>query len=149
MPGIKTYNPSKVLVIMNGVPLSGFADGTFINITQMNDGITTIVGADGEIARAINTDRRCTVTVTLNQTSPGNEALSGMYSIDLLTCGGIVGPLMIQDLCGETIFMASQAWVVKPADVEYAKTITNRAWQIETGAPSVYLVGGNAMSAAA
>ena len=70
-----------------------------------------------------------------------------MYSIDLLTCGGIVGPLVIQDLCGETIFMASQAWVVKPADVEFAKEITNRAWQIETGPPSVYLVGGNLATA--
>ena len=147
MPAVKTYNPSRVLIIMNGVPLSGYADGTFVNITQMNDGITTTVGADGEIARAVNTDRRCTVTVTLQQTSPGNTALSGMYSIDLLTCGGIVGPLVIQDLCGETIFMASQAWVVKPADVEFAKEITNRAWQIETGPPSVYLVGGNLATA--
>ena len=57
MPGVKTYNPSRVLIIMNGVPLSGYADGTFVNITQQNDGITTTVGADGEIARAVNTDQ--------------------------------------------------------------------------------------------
>ena len=137
---IKTYNPSQVLVIMNGVPMSGYADGTFVNITMQSDGITTQVGADGEIARAVNTDRRCTVTVTLQQTSPSNAILSSFFSMDLLTCGGTIGPLMVQDLCGETIFMASQAWVVKPADVEFSKEISSRAWQIETAAPSVYVV---------
>ena len=140
MPSVKTYNPAQVTVIMNGFPMTGYADGTFVNITQMNDGITTQVGADGEIARAINTDRRCTVTISLQQTSPANAYLSSLFSLDLLTCGGTIGPILVQDLCGETMFMASQAWVVKPADVEFAKEISTRAWQIETGPPAVYVV---------
>jgi hypothetical protein len=140
MPGVKTYNPSRVTVVMNGFPMSGFADGTFVNITMTADGIVTQVGADGEIARAINTDRRCTVTISLQQTSPANAYLSTLFSMDTLTCGGTIGPILVQDLCGETLFMASQAWVVKPADVEFSKEISTRAWQIETGAPSVYLV---------
>ena len=147
MPGVKTYNPSRVVVVMNGFSISGFADGTFVNITMQNDGITSQVGADGEIARAISTDRRCTVTITLQQTSPANDFLSGMFSMDVLTCGGLLGPLLIQDLCGETIFQASKAWVVKPADVEFGKEIMTRALQIETAPPSIYVVGGNAISA--
>lgn len=143
MASVRTYNPAKVTIIFDGFPFSGFADGTFVNITMINDGITTAVGADGEIARAVNTDRRCTVTLTLQQTSPGNDFLSTMFGIDILTCGGQMGPLLIQDLCGTTIFSASQAWVVKPADVEFAKEITNRAWQIQTGAPAVFNVGSN------
>jgi len=39
--------------------------------------------------------------------------------------------------------MASQSWIVKMPDVEYSKEITNRAWQIETAAPAIYMVGGN------
>ena len=140
MPSVKTYNPSRVTVIMNGFPMSGFADGTFVAIAMTADGIVTQVGADGEIARAINTDRRCTVTISLQQTSPANLYLSGLFQMDTLTCGGTIGPIMVQDLCGETLFMASQAWVVKPADVEFSKEISTRAWQIETGAPTVYLV---------
>ena len=137
---VKTYNPSRVTVVMNGFPMTGFADGTFVNITMQSDGITTSVGADGEIARAINTDRRCTVTISLQQTSPGNAYLSTLFSMDTLTCGGTIGPILIQDLCGETLFMAAQAWVVKPADVEFSKEISTRAWQIETAAPVTYLV---------
>lgn len=140
MPAVRTYNPSQVTVIMNGFPMSGFADGTFVNISMTADGIVTQVGADGEIARAINTDRRCTVTISLQQTSPANAYLSGLFNLDYLTCGGTIGPILVQDLCGETLFMAAQAWVVKPADIEFSKEITARAWQIETGAPAVYTV---------
>lgn len=142
MSVVRTYNPSRVVIIMNGLPMSGFADGTFLNVTMAADGVVTQVGADGEIARAVNTDRRCTVTITLQQTSPSNAFLSGLFEMDTLTCGGTIGPILVQDLCGSTLFMAAQAWVVKPADMEFAKEVGTRAWQIETGAPSVYLVGG-------
>jgi hypothetical protein len=146
MAGLHTYNASRVLVIVNGFPISGFADGAFVHITMINDGITTQVGADGEIARAVNSDRRCTVTLTLQQTSESNLFLSGMFDVDMLTCGGMAGPILIQDLCGETIFAASNAWIVKPADVEFSKEITTRAWQIQTVPPSIYNVAGNPAS---
>lgn len=143
MASVRTYNPSRVVVIVSGFNIFGYADGTFVNITMPSDGITTSVGADGEVARAINPDRRCTVTITLQQTSPANDFLSNLFNMDVLTCGGRMGPILIQDLCGETIFSASQAWVVKPADLEYSKEITNRAWQLQTGTPAFYTVGGN------
>ena len=142
MSVVRTYNPSRVMIIMNGFPMSGFADGTFLTIAMSADGVTTQVGADGEIARAVNTDRRCTATITLQQTSPANAFLSGLFEMDTLTCGGTIGPLMVQDLCGTTLFMAPQAWVVKPADIEFSKEVSTRAWQIETGTPAIYLVGG-------
>jgi len=143
MAGTHTYNAGRVLVIVHGMPMSGFADGTFITITMINDGITTQVGADGEIARAINTDRRCTVTLTLQQTSVSNDFLSTLFNVDMLSCGGRAGPILIQDLCGTTLFAASESWIVKPADIEFGKEITTRAWQIQTGAPATYIVGGN------
>jgi hypothetical protein len=145
----RTYNAAKVLVIFGGFPISGFADGTFVGIVMQNDGVTTQVGADGEIARAINSDRRCTVTVTLQQTSPANDFLSACFELDTLTCGGKILPILVQDLCGETIFAASQAWIVKPADAEFGKEILTRAWAIHTGAPAVYLIGGNTFASAA
>lgn len=146
MAGVRTYNPSRVVVIVQGFSIYGYADGTFVNIAMPSDGITTQVGADGEIARAINPDRRCTVTLTLQQTSPANDFLSTLFNLDILTCGGRIGPILIQDLCGETIFSASQCWVVKPADLEFSKEITNRAWQLQTGAPGVYNIGGNVLN---
>lgn len=143
---MRSYNSAKVSVIFGGSALSGFADGTFVGIVMQNDGITTQVGADGEIARAVNTDRRCTVTVTLQQTSPSNDFLSTFFAVDVLTCGGRVAPILIQDLCGTTLFEAPEAWIVKPADAEFGKEILTRAWAIHTGAPAVYNIGGNLLN---
>src|SRR6188472_1379309 len=123
---VRTYNAAKILVVFNGVPLTGYADGTFVSIEMQNDGVTTQVGADGELARAVNADRRCTVTVTLQQTSPANDFLSTMFAVDALTCGGRIGPILVQDLCGDTLFAASEAWIVKPADIEFGKEVTTR-----------------------
>jgi hypothetical protein len=140
---VRTYNPEKVVIIVGGMPMSGFADGTFVTIAMINDGITTQVGADREIARAINTDRRCDVNITLQQTSQSNSFLSTLFNTDMLSCGSRVVPILVQDLCGDTIFAASEAWVVKPADIEFGNELTNRAWHIQTGQPSSYNVGGN------
>jgi hypothetical protein len=146
MSTVRTYNPSRVVVVVGGFPVSGFADGAFVDIVMPSDGITSQVGADGEIARAINSDRRCTVTITLQQTSPANDFLSVLFNTDILTCGATMVPVLIQDLCGETIFMASQAWVVKMPDTQFSKEVTTRAWQLMTGAPAVHVVGGNSFN---
>ncbi len=144
MPGgVHTYNAARVVIIVAGMPITGFADGTFVNIEMINDAITTQVGADGEIARAISTDRRCTVTLTLQQVSESNSFLSTLFNVDMLTCGGRTGPILVQDLCGDTLFSAMNAWIVKPAPIEFGKEITNRVWTLQTGAPAVYNVGGN------
>jgi hypothetical protein len=147
MPNVvRTYNPSRVLVNVNGHNVTGFADGTFVAIAMVADGIVTQVGADGEIARAINTDRRFNVTITLQQTSQSNDFLSELYDLDSLTCGAQAGPILVQDLCGTTIFAAAASWVTKPADVEFGKEIAERAWALQTGAPSMYRVGSNAIN---
>lgn len=146
MPSVRTYNPARVIVNVNGFNITGFADGTFVAIAMVSDGITAMVGADGEIARAINSDRRCNVTITLLQTSPANDFLSTMYEVDVLTCGGNAGPILIQDLCGTTLFESSFSWVTKQPDTEFSNEVTNRAWAIQTGWPSTFHVGSNVMN---
>ena len=47
-----TYDPSSVVASFAGVPLGGFADGTFIGVERNNDSFTLMVGAGGEAARA-------------------------------------------------------------------------------------------------
>jgi Protein of unknown function (DUF3277) len=140
---VRTYNPERVVVNVNGHNVTGFADGTFVAIAQVSDGITTQVGSDGEIARAINTDRRCNVTITLQQTSQSNDFLSNLHEVDMLTCGSKAGPIMVQDLCGTTLFAAASSWITKMPDTEFGKEISTRAWALQTGAPSTFRVGSN------
>lgn len=140
---VRTYNSDKVIVTIGGIPMTGLADGTFVEISPLSDSVSSQAGADGEVARAISTDRRHNVSITLQQTSLSNLALSGMFELDQASSGGSMAPVLVQDLSGTTVFAAAQAWIKRPPNIVFSKEIEGRQWQLETGRPSVYLVGGN------
>lgn len=142
MPEVRTYAPDFVLVIVGGIPLSGFAEDSMLTLAPMADLVTSSSGADGEVARSLNTDRRFTLTLTLQQTSPSNDVLSGIAAADRLS-GGRMVPVMVQDLRGRTMFMAEQGWVSRLPDIGFGREAGDREWQITTGPPSVWFAGGN------
>lgn len=129
MASLATYDPSKVYIIIGGVPLSGYADGTFVTIDEMSDGVMSQAGADGEVARSMSTDRRVEVTITLQQTSLSNAILSGLYIADKISGAGII-PILVEDLTGGTEFAAGQAWINKQASRGYSKGIETREWKM-------------------
>jgi hypothetical protein len=138
---VKTYNPAQVQCIVAGIPISGYADGTFITCGRDNDAFSSGSGSDGEGWRAKSNDRTGTLTLTLLQTSESNDALSALAIADELSGDG-VGPLMLKDGSGRTLFAAETCWIAKTADVEFAREVTGREWMIKTDALEVF-VGGN------
>ena len=110
--------------------------------TYASDMVTSQVGADGEVARSRNSDRRVTIEITLLGTSPSNDVLSGLVVADELS-GSAMFPITIQDLRGTTMFLAAQCWVKRKPDVGFGAELATRTWQFEAGAPSVHHVGGN------
>ena len=124
---VRTYDPKQVTLIVGAFPIGGFADGSYITVTRENDAYQKVVGADGETSRAKSNDRSGTITITLAQTSPSNDVLSAISLADELNNDGIV-PIAIRDGSGRTIIIAPFSWVQKPADVEFAKEITDREW---------------------
>ena len=139
--GVKTYDPKKVIITFGGVPITGFADGTFIQVTQDADSWAKKVGADGEVVRAKSNDNTHTVTITLQQSSGSKDYLSTCLNLDKLTNKGML-PLVITDLNGTTLESWLQAWVSKDPDWEYAKEATDRAWVLMTGQAATTLYGG-------
>lgn len=137
-----TYDPSRVTVTVGAAVLSGFAEDTFISIEEIGDGVTSVSGADGEVARAMSSDRRCRVTITLQQTSAGNDILSALLQADRISGGDGIFPITVADLRGRTVFNASEAWVTKLPNAEFGVTVGSREWVIETGKGN-YFVGGN------
>ncbi len=138
---VKTYDPKAVEIIFAGIPIEGFADGTFITVTRDNPSFNSLVGSDGEGARALTNDKSGTVTLTLLQTSVTNAALSAVINLDENTGDG-VAPLLIKDNSGTTLSSAETAWLEKPADVEYGREIANREWTIKTDSLEI-VHGGN------
>lgn len=139
--GVKTYNPADVTVIVAGVPVGGFADGTFITAARDNPSYTNGSGADGEGWRAKSNDRTGTITMTLLQTSLSNDALSALSALDEASGDG-VGPFLLKDNSGRTLIAAETCWLEKPADSEFAREVTNREWVVKTDNMNTF-IGGN------
>lgn len=140
---VKTYDPANVSIVFAGVPVSGFADGTFLSVEFDEDAFNLTVGADGEGARAKTNNRSATIEFTLLQSALANDLLSAVAALDELSSDG-VGPLLIKDNFGRTLFGAESAWIQKKPRAEFAKEISERVWVVRTEKLDVAFIGGNA-----
>jgi hypothetical protein len=138
---VRTYDPSKVRVLIGALVMTGFADGTFVKINRSGDAFDKKRGADGTVDRINKSAYDFEVDFSLKGTSPLNASLSGLLATDQLTNGAIF-PLTIQDLSGNSLFEAPQAWIKKDPDQDFADSLNNRSWKIDTGA-AANLIGGN------
>lgn len=136
-----SYNPQEIAVIIGGIPIEGLADGTFVNVERSANTFEKSTGCDNRTTRIKQNDRSGTVTITLSQTSPSNDYLSGIMALDEATGDGVVA-LLIKDINGSTLCSAPYAWIVKPSPAGYGKSITNREWKLDCS--DLYMfIGGN------
>lgn len=141
MAEVRTYSPDRIKIIVGAAVLTGHADGTFVTIEPMTDGVASEAGADGEVARAMSLDRRHTITYTAQQTSRANDILSALYHADQLSGGDGAVPITVTDLRGTTVFVGT-GWVRKLATATYSKGLESKEWPIE--AVGRFHNGGNA-----
>lgn len=138
---VKTYDPGHHHASLAGINITGYADGTYINVERMADAFTSVAGASGEVARVRMRDRRGTVKFTLMASSACNDLLSALAAQDE-SLGTGVGVLYIRDSNGTTLANASNAWIKKLPSTEFGKDLPNREWEIECEALEL-TVGGN------
>jgi hypothetical protein len=132
---LKKYNPKKInsgwSPSSNGsattISFLGYMDGTFIEVEFAEDAVTTHVGSDGTVSLVLNANRMATVTVTIVQGSPTNDALSKQVP-DARRNFLPTGAFSISDLNGTTIVSGKDAFIKKTAKVEFGKAITGRQW---------------------
>lgn len=131
MYAFEQYDPENYSVIFNAIPLEGFAEDDFIDIEFDSEGYQDQIGADGHVVRYKSCDQRATVTFTLMATSPSNKLLSAMYNADIKSPNGLgVGPLLIRDTRGITIFAGTQAWIQKMPKSTLGQKLGNKEWKI-------------------
>lgn len=122
MAQIATYDPTKMMVVIGAVPASGFADGTFVSVSQDGESFTKKVGADGEVARARMANRSGTMTLTLMSTSVTNAALTAFHTAETIF------PVQIKD--GSNVVFGAQCWVEKPPTLERGTEVGDAEWTI-------------------
>lgn len=138
---MRTYDPAQIVIQWGPIIASGYQDGSFAKASRDADTFAKYVGTDGEVSRARSRNRAGSVEITLAQTSLTNDLLSQEQEVDELTGLGVY-PLTVKDLNGTTLVYAPEAWLKKPAEVEYGKEIGPRVWTFDTGSMDVF-VGGS------
>lgn len=140
----KIYDADQVSLVFMGIPISsGYADGVFVEIEQEEDDFSHKVGTDGETTRSKTNNRNADIKLHLMQTSDGNAALSAVNNLDVSAPGGAgVGPMLIRDRQGTSLYTAAHCWIRKPPDVAFAREAGDRVWTLHVS-DLVRLDGGN------
>ena len=126
---IRTYDPKNVKIIAGGIPITGYADGSFVVISRNADAFTLYTGADGQSSRSKSNDRSGTITLTLAKTSLSNDFLSAFAEADELTNSGVF-PIVVKDLSGTTTAFSDSAFIQKKPDWTGSKEIDESEWVI-------------------
>lgn len=143
---METYDPKLYTVVVAALPIDaeGYADGEFIKVERDTDGWTDVAGTGGGVARAKQHDKRATVTLTLLQTSPMNAVLSTLAVLDDESDNGAgVGPFLLKDRGGLSVYAAAACWVARMPDVTLEKNVVARQWKIRIAKLKAF-EGGNA-----
>jgi hypothetical protein len=133
MAALKNYNPTDIVMIIAGIPLeSGRGDDTFAKGEWTSPRWTTKVGCDGEKVRSKSNDKGMRWTITTLQTSQANALLNALFILDTNAANGAgVGPFMVKDRQGLTLYAGAQCWVAEPPNPEFGKEATTRDWIVE------------------
>jgi len=129
----REYDPQKVQIILGAAPITGFAAGTYVSIEQDEASFETVVGADGEVARARRAARTGTMTLTLMHTSIANAILTGLHASD------VIFPVLVKD--GANVVVSGEAWVEMPAAFERGVEVGDSEWTIKLAKVSFALLG--------
>lgn len=140
---VKNYDPKKISVIIAGLPITGFADGTFAKVARDEDAFTAVVGATGEVTRVQNANKMGKLTITLLGSSASNDYLSSLATADEISGAGTFGA-MVKDNKGTSLYGAATAWIAKSPDAEWSKENNgHREWVIATDELIVFAGGSN------
>lgn len=131
-PNVKNWDASQLVMVFMGIGVStGFDENEFLDVEPEAETFGHKVGADGEVTRFRNNNRVNKLTLKLMQTSDANSLLSAIANLDQNTPGGAgIGPMLIQDLQGTTLFAAQFCWISKRPKRTFAREAQAREWEL-------------------
>lgn len=137
---LSNWDSLNLAVTIGSHSVTGYADGSMIEIVPDSDAWVTTVDSDGHSDRHKTNNTNFTVTITLKQSSSSNDVLSTFYNVDQQVNTGSF-PITIIDMNGTSVISSLGAYVDRVADANMGMESTDRVWQLKltnTG----YFVGG-------
>lgn len=136
------YDPGAVVITFKEHQIIGLAKGSFVEAERTEDGFKMETGAQDDTVRIRVRNSTGMVQVTTLQISPSNTALSAYAEADEAGGDG-VGPIMVEDLAGNSLAFAEKAWVRKIPKMGFADDHTPTVWIFDCAKLKI-LNGGNA-----
>lgn len=129
---MKVYSFLNTVVIVNGVELTGFADGDdVIDIKRRTDSASDKVGADGAMLISLSADKSGEFTFKLQQTSPSNKFLASLIALQE---GGaktfVPVTVLFQDTYRQDLATGTVGYLKKPADVTRGAQGNTQEWTV-------------------
>lgn len=142
MSRLAHYSPEDVIVLFGGVHrLTGFVDGTFVNISKDEASFLTRVSSDGMPTRVHSSNPIYTVSLSLHSGSESNDVLSYALLLDETTKMAKF-PLIVKDKLGSTLFFSLTSWIENRPTSSLSVDIEEREWIIKCY-QATFNVGGN------
>ncbi len=142
-----TYSPEDLIITISNSffshSITGYADGTFVNITRQVPPSTLYTGSDNTNARVVRANKGSTIKITLHQASESNDILSQALIMDESTRDGTwCFNILVKDGTGRSLYFSPQAFIANNPEATFAAEITSREWDIQCVALSNF-AGGN------
>lgn len=135
-----SYDPKKILLTFGGVPVTGYADGTGIEVERSNPTWSISTGMDDLTAYTKRNDTSGKITITLQQISLTNDVLSGFMLLDETANGGLF-PILVKDILGLSE-SSGIGRIEMPPTQGFSNDVSTREWSILCSGLSIF-VGGN------
>jgi hypothetical protein len=140
---VNCYSPKDVILTVGGYQLTGWQS---ITISRTVKGFTVIRGIRGKNTRVPNVDTSATITISLLQTSQGNDVLSYIHELDLEEGTARIA-LMLKDNSGRSVFSSNEAYITGYPVATFSGQFEYRSWELFAQSTNTYVVAGNAKPA--
>lgn len=144
---LASYSPeSVIIVISNGEfqhTISGYTDGSFLNIERVIPHATLYTGADGTNVRVTRSVTNVDITLTLHQGSESNDVLSALLQKDEQSRNlDWLFAITISDTSGRTVVASPNAFIGTVPGLGFGTDQSDREWVLHAVGASVN-IGGN------
>lgn len=132
-----------MILTIGGYQVTGWQS---ITVSRTVKGFNVIRGIRGKNTRVANVDTSATITISLLQTSQGNDVLSYIHELDLEEGTARIA-LMLKDRSGRSVFSSNEAFITGYPTASFSGQFEYRNWELFAQTTATYTVGGNAKPA--
>jgi Protein of unknown function (DUF3277) len=129
---MKSYSFANITALVNGVQVSGFAEGDGVLEVEFPDAATPTYGADGGLTLSLHAQKSMTSTLKLAQTSKGNKIMMGLAAAQRGgTASFIPLVLLVKDSYRNDIINGARGFFKKVPKITRGVKENEVAWEME------------------